>query len=132
MFRRIGALGVRPLRRHLGRTLVTLVGVAAGVAVSIGIDLAAQASIRSFSESARTVGGRASLRVHHRPLPLPESTLVALAPFQDRAALRPTLEATARAHVANGVAFTILGVDLLADPRAAGPVSGSPAAAAAG
>ncbi|HET9951750.1 MAG TPA: FtsX-like permease family protein [Candidatus Eisenbacteria bacterium] len=122
----IRALGFRPLRRHVGRTLVTLLGVAAGVAVSIGIDLAAQASIRSFSESARAVAGRAALRVHHRPLPLPESTLVALAPFQTRALLLPTLEAVARAHGPTGPAFSILGVDLLGDPRFAPERSAPP------
>jgi putative ABC transport system permease protein len=118
--RLLGALAIRPLGRHLGRTLVTLVGVAAGVAVAIGIDLAAQSSIRSFSESARAVAGRAALRVHHRPLPLPESTLAALAPVLDRATLHPTLEAAARAHTAGGTPFTILGIDLVGDPRFAG------------
>lgn len=126
MFEQVVALGLRPLRRHLGRTFVTLVGVAAGVAVSIGIDLAAHASIRSFSESARVVSGRAALRVHHRPLALPESSLVRLALFQDRAALHPTLEVVARAHASNGTAFTILGVDLLADPRYASTGAAAP------
>ena len=115
----VETLGLRPLRRHVGRTLLTLLGVSAGVAVTIGIDLAARASIRSFSEAARDVAGPARLRVHHRPLALPESLLHRLAPFEDRASLHPVLEAAARADSANGTPFTILGVDVVGDPRIA-------------
>lgn len=113
----VRTLGLRPLRRHFGRALLTLLGVAAGVAVTVGIDLAARASIQSFSESAREVAGPARLRVHHRPLPLPESVLHRLTPFQHMADLHPVLEASARADSANGPAFTILGLDLMGDPR---------------
>ena len=113
----VRTLGLRPLRRHVGRTLLTLLGVAVGVAVTIGIDLAARASIRSFSESAREVAGPARLRVHHRPLALPESLLHRLAPFEYLADLHPVLEAVARADSADGTAFTILGLDLIGDPR---------------
>lgn len=113
----VRTLGLRPLRRHVGRTLLTLLGVAAGVAVTIGIDLAARASIRSFSESAREVAGPARLRVHHRPLALPESLLYRLTPFEYLANLHPVLEALARADSADGTAFTILGLDLIGDPR---------------
>ncbi len=115
----VTTLGLRPLRRHVGRTLLTLLGVAAGVAVTIGIDLAARASIRSFSESARDVAGPARLRIHHRPLALPESLLNRLTPFETIADLHPVLEAPARADSANGAPFTILGIDVVGDPRIA-------------
>jgi putative ABC transport system permease protein len=115
----VETLGLRPLRRHAGRTLLTLLGVSAGVAVTIGIDLAARASIRSFSESARDVAGPARLRVHHRPLALPESLLQRLTPFEEVADLHPVLEAGARADSANGTPFTILGIDIVGDPRIA-------------
>jgi putative ABC transport system permease protein len=111
------ALGLRSLSRHYGRTLLTLLGVAAGVGVTIGIDLAVRSSIASFSRTARAVAGPAQLRVHRRPLALPESMLVALRPFESRAVLHPTLEAPARAHTADGYPFTILGLDLIGDPR---------------
>ncbi|HEX7078249.1 MAG TPA: ABC transporter permease [Candidatus Eisenbacteria bacterium] len=121
-FALLRALGLRPLRRHAGRTLLTLLGVAAGVAVYVGIDLAAESSIRSFSTAARAVAGGASLRIHHRPLALPESLLLRLRPFEGKADLMPTLEALARAHEADGPAFTILGVDLIGDPRVRGAI----------
>jgi putative ABC transport system permease protein len=113
----LAALGLRPLGRHYGRTLLTLLGVAAGVGVYIGIDLAVAASIRSFTRTARAVAGPAQLRVHRRPLALPESVLVALRPLEGRALFRPTLEAPARAGGPTGYPFTILGVDLVGDPR---------------
>lgn len=113
----LAALGLRPLGRHYGRTLLTLLGVAAGVGVYIGIDLAVQASVQSFTRTARAVAGPAQLRVHRLPLALPESVLVALQPLEGRALLRPTLEAPARAGGPTGYPFTILGVDLIGDPR---------------
>ena len=110
-------LGLRPLARHYGRTLLTLLGVAAGVGVTIGIDLAVRSSITSFSSTARAVAGAAQLRVHRRPLALPESVLVALRPFESRAVFHPTIEVPARAHAPDGYPFTILGLDLIGDPR---------------
>ena len=65
-------LGLRPLGRHYGRTLLTLLGVAAGVGVTIGIDLAVRSSIASFSRTARAVAGPAQIRIHRRPVGLPE------------------------------------------------------------
>jgi putative ABC transport system permease protein len=113
----LAALGLRPLGRHYGRTLLTLLGVAAGVGVYVGIDLAVQASVRSFTRTARAVAGPAQLRVHRVPLAMPESVLVALRPLEGRALFRPTLEAPARAGGPTGYPFTILGVDLIGDPR---------------
>jgi putative ABC transport system permease protein len=110
-------IGLRPLARHPGRALLTLLGVAAGVGVYVGIDLAAKSSIQSFSQTARAVAGPAVFRIHHRPLALPESLLVALRPLQSRASFHPVLETGARAHTADGYAFSILGIDLLGDPR---------------
>jgi putative ABC transport system permease protein len=113
----LAALGLRPLGRHYGRTLLTLLGVAAGVGVYVGIDLAVQASVRSFTRTARAVAGPAQLRVHRVPLAMPESVLVALRPLEGRALFRPTLEAPARAGSPTGYPFTILGMDLIGDPR---------------
>lgn len=116
-FALLQALGLRPLARHYGRTLLTLLGVAAGVGVTIGIDLAVRSSIASFSSTARSVAGPAQLRVHRRPLALPESVLVALRSFESRAVFHPALEAPARARAPDGYPFTILGLDLIGDPR---------------
>ncbi|HEX5030814.1 MAG TPA: hypothetical protein VFX78_05090, partial [Candidatus Eisenbacteria bacterium] len=81
----LAALGLRPLRRHYGRTLLTLLGVAAGVGVYVGIDLAVRASVQSFTRTARAVAGPAQLRIHRLPLALPESVLVALEPIEGSA-----------------------------------------------
>jgi putative ABC transport system permease protein len=110
-------LGFRPLGRHLGRTLLTLLGVAAGVAVFVGIELAAQGAIQSFSRTALEVAGPATLRVHRRPLALPESLLVPLSRFAREADFHPAIETPARARTPGGIPFTILGIDLIGDAR---------------
>ncbi len=110
-------LGLRPLQRHIGRTLLTLLGVAAGVSVFIGIELASRSAIQSFTRITIAVAGPAQLRIHHRPLALAESLLVPLRRFAGEADFHPALETPARARTPTGTPFTILGVDWIGDPR---------------
>ncbi len=123
-------LGLRPLRRHAGRTLLTLLGVAAGVAVFIGIELASRSAIQSFTRTALAVAGPAELRIHRRQLELPESLLVPLQRFSGSADFLPVLETSARARTPGGLPFTILGADLVGDPRFAVWGQGAPVATA--
>ena len=112
----VRALGLRPLRRHAGRTLLTLLGVAAGVAVYVGIDLAAESSIRSFSAAAREVAGPATLRVHHLPLPLSRIASRPARPVRGSRRSRSDARRLGARAQPDGTAFTILGVDLIGDP----------------
>src|SRR6185503_9995179 len=54
---------VRPLRRDLIRTALTLVSVALGVAVVIAIELAGEAAVGSFRSSLETLLGKTDLQV---------------------------------------------------------------------
>ena len=54
---------VRPLRRDLVRTILTIVSVALGVAVVIAIELAGEAAVGSFRSSLETLLGKTDLQI---------------------------------------------------------------------
>ena len=54
---------VRPLRRDLVRTSLTIVSVALGVAVVIAIELAGEAAVGSFRSSLETLLGKTDLQI---------------------------------------------------------------------
>src|SRR5947207_14239225 len=54
---------VRPLRRDLIRTSLTVLSVALGVAVVIAIELAGEAAVGSFRSSLETLLGKTDLQI---------------------------------------------------------------------
>ena len=58
-FRLFVWFSLRHMRRHLGRALTVLVGIALGAAVFIGVRLAVNASLDSFARSMDLIAGRA-------------------------------------------------------------------------
>ena len=54
------ALVLRPIVREKTRTLLTVAGIAVGVAVVVAIQLANQSALRAFRESVDAVAGRAN------------------------------------------------------------------------
>ena len=54
---------LRPLRRDLLRTALTILSVALGVAVVVAIDLAGDAAVGSFRSSMQTLSGRTDLQI---------------------------------------------------------------------
>ncbi|HVB39540.1 MAG TPA: hypothetical protein VNE83_01480, partial [Terriglobales bacterium] len=68
------ALIWRPLRNDLGRTLLSVLAIALGVAVVIAIRVANRSAIASFQQSTAALAGGADLLVTG-PQPLPASLL---------------------------------------------------------
>src|SRR5580704_14835992 len=54
---------LRPLRRDLARTALTILAVALGVAVVVAIDLAGDAATGSFRSSLETLSGKTDLEI---------------------------------------------------------------------
>lgn len=65
-------------RQERGRTLLTILGVALGVAVLVSIDLANESAVASFRGTLNDVAGRASLTVRGNGAPLPARTMAVL------------------------------------------------------
>ncbi|HSN67789.1 MAG TPA: ABC transporter permease, partial [Thermoanaerobaculia bacterium] len=106
---------VRPLVREPFRTLLTLAGIAVGVAVIVAIQLANQSALRSFSESVDAIAGRANYQITADAGILDETLLLQLAPlWEEGGRFAPVIDVEG-AIQPGGTPVRILGVDLMSD-----------------
>jgi putative ABC transport system permease protein len=109
------ALLLRPLARRPWRFVVTVLGVATGVAAVISTVAASRAAIASFTEGIEEVAGAARLEVT-RPGGFPEDLLGRLRPVADEALIVPVVEENVLlVELEDGV--RLLGVDFLLDAQ---------------
>lgn len=115
MLRAILLIAAQHLRARVLRTLLTLAGVALGVAVSIAIRHANVDVLRSFEASVITVSGRATLQVSGGELGLDERIIERLRKHPRVTSATPVIQATARVRGGPhaGESVMILGLDLL-------------------
>jgi putative ABC transport system permease protein len=107
------ALFFRPIMRRPWRLVVTVIGVAAGIAAVVSTVAASRAAIASFAEGVEEVAGAARLEVT-RPGGLPEELLGELCPLAGDALIVPVVEESVlMVELEDGV--RLLGVDVLLD-----------------
>ena len=107
------SLWIRPTRAHPVRALVTVLGVAIGVASVVATLLASRAAVASMGSDVVRIAGAARLEVT-RPGGIDPDDLAALRSVSDEALLVPIVEGTALVP-ALGDLVRVLGVDLLLD-----------------
>ncbi len=113
-FRLFRTLILRPLRRDLLRTSLTILAVALGVGVVIAIDLAGDAATGSFRSSLETLVGKTDLAIAANG-GVDEQWVGKLAALPVNARFAPVIETQG---VINGAgAVTVYGVDFIAQPR---------------
>jgi len=115
---------LRYLRRHPWQTGLAILGIALGVAVVVGIDLASASARRAFRLSAESVAGRATHQVVGGPAGLPEGLYARLRVDADVRPSAPVVEGYATASDAPGRTFHLLGVDPFADAPFRGYLAG--------
>jgi putative ABC transport system permease protein len=103
---------LRPLRRDMLRTALTVLSVALGVAVVVAIDLAGDAATGSFRSSMQTLAGAADLEIVANG-GIDERLIGALAGLPVDAKFAPVIEA--QAAIPGVGAVPLYGVDLLGD-----------------
>ena len=109
----VRALFFRPIKRRPWRLVVTVIGVAAGIAAVVSTVAASRAAIASFAEGVEEVAGTARLEVT-RPGGLPEELLGELRPLAGDALIVPVVEESVlMVELEDGV--RLLGVDVLLD-----------------
>ena len=108
------ALVLRPMVQEKIRTILTILGIAVGVAVVVAIALANQSALRAFRESVDAVAGRANYQIAS-DVGLDENLLLKLQPLW-RQGLRfaPVIDIDGIVEPAQ-VPIRILAVDLLSD-----------------
>ncbi len=97
--------------RHPGQLVLTVMGVALGVAVVVAIDLAIQSSRVAFQLSTEAVAGRATHRVEGGPSGLADSVFTRIRTEAGIRASAPVVESWASAVVVPGTALRLLGID---------------------
>ena len=106
---------VRPLVTDPLRALLTVAAVALGVAVIVAVDLASEASMRSFRSSLESLQGSASYEIT-RVGGIPETAYGELARLEEPLAFSPRIESFALVPAA-GEQVPLFGVDLVGDAR---------------
>lgn len=108
------ALVLRPLIHEKTRTLLTLAGIAVGVAVVVAIALANQSALRAFRDSVDAVAGRANYQIA-ADAPLDENILLKLQPFWPRGVrFAPVIDVDGIFEPAQ-TPVRVLAVDLMTD-----------------
>ena len=115
----IGPLVLRPAAADRLRFLLTVSGIAVGVATIAAIRLANASILSSFSDTVDFVAGKAGITVLADGPGIPEATLERLAWLRRAGAtLAPAITETAAAGAADGEVVEVLGIDPLADAAA--------------
>lgn len=108
------ALVLRPILHEKLRTLITIAGIAVGVAVVVAIQLANQSALRAFRESVDAVAGRANYMIAS-DLPLNEEVLRGLQPlWQLGVRFAPVIDVEGLVEPRQ-LPVRLLAVDLLSD-----------------
>jgi putative ABC transport system permease protein len=126
--RLLSLASVRYLTQHRLQLVLSVVGVALGVAVVLSIDVAIRSAQAGFRISAETVSGRATHVVVSDLGTLDERLLLKLRIDEDIPAAAPVVEGYAQSPLVPGRALRILGVDPFSEgpfrPYVAGGDSG--------
>ncbi|MBI3820104.1 MAG: FtsX-like permease family protein [Planctomycetes bacterium] len=109
------AFVIRPVLRRPWRFIITVIGVAVGVASILATWLSSRAAVASMREGAVEIAGRARVEVT-QPGGLLESELYRFRPLADRALIAPVIEEFALAPKLKDT-IRVLGVDVLLDRK---------------
>lgn len=109
------ALVFRPIIRERTRTMVTLLGIAVGVAVIVAIQLSSQSALRAFRESIDAISGRANFQIVSDAVPLDERMLIRLQPlWREGLRFAPVIDIEGLLEPSQ-LPIRLLAVDLLSD-----------------
>lgn len=114
MLRLLRFLTIRHLTEHRQRTLVTLFGVALGVAVLVAIRMTNVSTLNSFRETIVAISGKAVLQIVGDETGFNENLLIQVRKTRGIASAAPLVQSTAPI-AGTGDVVLIVGVDLVAD-----------------
>lgn len=114
MLRLIKIFNARHLRRKPLETFLVLLGIALGVAVMVGIDLANENALRSFHESVEAVAGKATHEISGGQTGVPDSVVARLMQNSSIVAA-PVIEYLALCREAENRPVRLLAIDPFVD-----------------
>lgn len=123
MTRSVLRAGRRALWRHPVQLLLAVAGVALGVAVVIGMDLANQSASTAMRQSMQAVAGRTTHQIFGGPEGLPESLYVKLRTRVGVWQAAPVVEGGLTVPSAGNRPLTLIGVDPFAAEELRAPIT---------
>jgi len=103
------------LRRHLVRTVLTILGIVLGVAVFVAMHTANQAVFFAFERTVDRIAGSAQLQASAGEAGFPEEILEKVQQVPEVVVAVPVIEAAAATNVSGQGNILILGVDMTGD-----------------
>ncbi|HMK75169.1 MAG TPA: FtsX-like permease family protein [Thermodesulfobacteriota bacterium] len=106
---------LRHLRYHKGRTLLSMVGIALGVAVFISVQTAIHTAIESFNASVDHVSGKANLQVTSFGRGFSEEAYLKVKKVPGVEAATPVIQYVSKMDEPIGEPLYLLGIDVFSD-----------------
>jgi putative ABC transport system permease protein len=103
------------LRKHRLRSLLTIVGIALGVALLVGMHTANDSVLRSFSDTVDRIAGKAQLQVDAGDAGFPEEVLERVQAVPEVRAAAPVIEAEVETGIKGQGKLLIVAVDMTGD-----------------
>jgi putative ABC transport system permease protein len=103
------------VRKHLLRSLLTIAGIALGVAVFTGMHTANETVGRAFQQTVNRIAGSAQLQVSAGETGFPEEVLERVQSVREVSAAAPVIEAALDTGMAGQGSLLVLGVDMTGD-----------------
>jgi putative ABC transport system permease protein len=113
----IKKITLRHLRLNKMRTVLTVVGIALGVAVFVGLQIAIHTAIESFNSTVDHVTGKANLQVTSHGRGFPEETYLKVKKVPGIKAATPVIEYVAKIDGSIGEPLYLLGIDIFSDQQ---------------
>ena len=115
LFHLLKNITLRHLRYHKGRTLLSMVGIALGVAVFVSVQIAIHTAIESFNASVDHVSGKANLQVTFFGRGFPEEVYLRVKKVPGVKAATPVIQYVSKMDEPIGEPLYLLGIDVFSD-----------------
>lgn len=123
MLRLFSWIAYRHLKGQLGRSFISVLGIALGVAVFVAIRLASGSAVASFNDSVDALAGPANLQVSSGASGLHEEKFAAVTRIPGVKATFPAVQALTVTSDPPGRTLLVVGLDFFSDPRVAAAAS---------
>jgi putative ABC transport system permease protein len=108
-------ISLRRLKEHPARTIITILGIALGVAVFLSIRIANRSTLASFRSTVDTIAGKTVLEVRGDETGFDEEIYWHLHGIEGITSLAPVVESTGLVERAEGEILLVHGIDIFTD-----------------
>jgi putative ABC transport system permease protein len=115
LFHLLKNITLRHLRHHKGRTLLSMAGIALGVAVFVSVQIAIHTAIESFNASVDHVSGKANLQVTSFGRGFSEEVYLKVKKVPGVKAATPVIQYLSKMDEPIGEPLYLLGIDVFSD-----------------